>query len=150
MFVASRRARRKTTVISLCQYRSIIGALCDLIEYENNWRAVTTRNRIMQHCVQSGLWAKKKKKVLAPLRQKKQPEQATHPEASLYLNTHLDSVLCCVHHSKGCWSLHRTRRKTLSLHGELQRSNADRRRMFTRKPDLVRWKVLIIFQQFLH
>lgn len=58
-------------------------------------------------------YGKKKKKILVPLRQKKQPEQATHPEASLYLNTHLDSVLGCVHHSKGCWSLHRTRCKDI-------------------------------------
>lgn len=56
---------------------------------------------------------KKKKTVPAPLRQKKQPEQATHPEALLNLNIHLDSVLGCVHHSKGCWSLHRTRRKDI-------------------------------------
>lgn len=84
MFVASRRARRKTTVISLCQYRSIISVLRDLIEYENNWRAVTTRNRIMQHCVQSGLWAKKSSGPAPP----KETARASHTSRGLAIFKH--------------------------------------------------------------
>lgn len=54
--------------------------------------------------------------VLASLCQETQQEQAAHPEAALYLNTHLDSVLGCAHHSKGCWSHHRTRHKDWPAH----------------------------------
>lgn len=92
LFAASRRAWRKhnsyfPVSISLHLRR----ALRDLIECESNRWAVTTRNRVMQHCMQSGLWAGE---IPAPaaLRQEKQPEKSrSNLEASLYLNTHLDS-----------------------------------------------------------
>lgn len=49
--------------------------------------------------------------------QKKQFERATYPEASLYLNTHLDCLLNCAHHSKDCWSHLRSLYKDLSFKG---------------------------------
>lgn len=50
--------------------------------------------------------------VLTSICQEKQQEQATHPEALLFLNSHLDSVLGA-YHSKGCWSHHRTQHKDI-------------------------------------
>lgn len=93
LFAASRRARRKhnsyfPVSISLHLCRALRG----LIECEGNRWAVTTWNRVMQHCMQSGLWAGEIP-ALAALRQEKQPEKGrSDPEASLYLNTHLDSA----------------------------------------------------------
>lgn len=52
--------------------------------------------------------------VLTSICQEKQREQAAHPEASLFLNPQLDSVLRA-HHSKGCSSHQRTRHKDIVL-----------------------------------
>lgn len=86
---------------------NIAPSSADLIECESNWRPVTTRNGVMQHCMRSGLWAGE---ILAraPLRQEKQPEKShSNPEASLYLNTLLGST----DHSKGSRGRSPTRRK---------------------------------------
>ena len=50
--------------------------------------------------------------VLTSICQEKQQEQATHPEALLFLNPHLDSALGA-YHSKGCWSHRRTQHKDI-------------------------------------
>lgn len=50
--------------------------------------------------------------VLTSICQEKQREQAAHPEASLFLNPHLDSALGA-YHSKGCWSHRRTQHKDI-------------------------------------
>lgn len=131
-----------TTVISLCQYRSIIGTLRDLIECESNRRAVTTWNRVMQHCMQSGLWAGE---ILA-LRQEKQSLQPR----GLAIFKHAFGLGCSAARTtaKADGGVLQPGTEALSQHTELQRRNKNQRRVFSRELDLVPWKDLIIFRQF--
>lgn len=85
---------------------------------------------------------------LTSLCQEKQQEQATHPEASLYLNTHLDSALGCAHHSKGCWSHRGTQNKDAVPATRASKQQQGQTLYFyslvlghtvRQKPDLMRW-----------
>lgn len=93
----------------MCPYVNITSPL-KYINYENKW-PVTTWNHILQLYVWSGLWAISSNFSLP----KKQQEQTTHPEASLYLNTHLDCLLGQARHSKDRWSHYRTQYKDIVL-----------------------------------
>ncbi|KAI4807931.1 hypothetical protein KUCAC02_027703, partial [Chaenocephalus aceratus] len=89
----------------------------DVIDYENNWQAATRRG--VASCsfaceVDYGQY------VLTSICQEKQREHATHPEASLFLNPHLDSAFVAYTTAKAAGAIIQPDTKTLSLRLRLQ------------------------------
>ncbi|KAI9518579.1 hypothetical protein NQZ68_035949 [Dissostichus eleginoides] len=91
--------------------------LQDVIDYENNWQAATTHGVVscsFAYEVDYGQY------VLTSICQEKQREQSTHPEASLFLNPHLESALGAYTTAKAAGAIIQPNTKTLSLRLGLQ------------------------------
>ncbi|KAK5881009.1 hypothetical protein CesoFtcFv8_021860 [Champsocephalus esox] len=89
----------------------------DVIDYENSWQAAPRRGVVscsFAYEVDYGQY------VLTSICQEKQREHATHPEASLFLNPHLDSAFVAYTTAKAAGAIIQPDTKTLSLRLRLQ------------------------------